>query len=141
MYLGVLCIYECVYVYNIGTMPPETRRRYQIPLGNGVTDGWWEPNLGSLEEQPLLLTLKPFLQSFCFKVYFVILFLFYMYGCFACMNVCVCASGSVSCPVGAGNRTWSSEKQPVLLNPELPLRHWVFRTKTKQNKKKKSGMV
>lgn len=39
------------------------------------------------------------------------------------------APDSVSCPVGTGNRTWSFEKQPVL--SLYPLRHWVFRTKTK----------
>lgn len=56
---------------------------------------------------------------------------------------CMCASASLqlklqaalSCPVGTGHRTWPFEKQTVLFNTELslyPLRHWVFRTKTKK---------
>ena len=60
MCMGVLL--ACTYVHHMHMVATETEGSIK-PTGLGVTDcGCWELNLGSLQEQPVLLTADSSLQ-------------------------------------------------------------------------------
>lgn len=63
--LSVFCLHVCIYTTRVHLVPGEIRRQCWTP-GARVTDGCepppygcWEPNLGPLQEQQMLLTAEP----------------------------------------------------------------------------------
>lgn len=61
-YVCVLCLTVCLHTM-CGQYPGRLEEEDIGSLGTLVTEGyntmWWEMNLGSLEEHPVLLTIKP----------------------------------------------------------------------------------
>lgn len=99
MSMGVLPAWLSVYHVH-AWCPPRPEGNAGSPgtrvIGSRLPFGFWEPNLGPLQKQPLLLTTEPFLQPQCWCVLVMVVFLFYLClvsllidnSFFVCLYVC-----------------------------------------------------